>query len=502
MKSLSSLRTAHPWLPVVAVFVLCLGLRLYRLCHKQQLHGDELTSVCIAYQGTGWGNRHFEYGRLYKGEELQQHFFNDDEGGLQGLWHDLQALHTDNHDASHASLYYMTLRLALCGLHEARLADIITRGGALGLCFFVLSFIALYLLLRQALPRQPSLMAIVLLVALANPAAIDNTLLLREYALAECAATAWMLWCLQFILHPRHTARTWVMGCLTGAVLCSVGYYNILLLLLSMGVIIIVAPSWQRLSRATALALAVLAILCLCTIGYRGYFNFLHDTRTAETGAALCGQQLWQNLHLTVRATARIVLIQALPLPYTLALVIAVVGTSYASGRPTPARAAIWLWRTALLWCVATMYAAPWKEPRYIAPVLPLCLAAAGIVLHTLYRRYRTATLVFMALGTAYALLPLPYHTMRQAQDTWPEATGRVILVAPTTEAAHTMNLLIPHLRASQECVMVHHIQELYDWQTPTAVFFGEPENMEMKQLEKRCKVQGFTPWLNSYIPQ
>ena len=98
---------------MVLIFLLAFSVRLYWIDEKETLYGDELTSLCLAYNQPGWGDQTFELNRAYTGEELRALSYVDQQGGLGGLAEDLAALHIDNRDLSHASLYYMLLRCAL-----------------------------------------------------------------------------------------------------------------------------------------------------------------------------------------------------------------------------------------------------------------------------------------------------------------------------------------------------------------------------------------------------
>lgn len=116
---------------------------------------DDPTSVSLAYNLPGWGKKTFEAGHILTGKELRQQCYIDDRGGLEGLWDDLAALHHDNRDGSHASLYYMALRCALTGVDTPSTDVLIRRSCGLNLVFFGLSFLSMALLLRMLFPGRP-----------------------------------------------------------------------------------------------------------------------------------------------------------------------------------------------------------------------------------------------------------------------------------------------------------------------------------------------------------
>ena len=102
-------------LTLILVFLLAVTLRFYWMSQKEMPYGDELTSVCLAYNHPGWGAYTYDTEVTYQGDSLRNTFFSDQATGWTGVWEDLRTLHTDNRDLSHASLYYMALRVALWG---------------------------------------------------------------------------------------------------------------------------------------------------------------------------------------------------------------------------------------------------------------------------------------------------------------------------------------------------------------------------------------------------
>ena len=197
------------------------------------MYGDEPTSVCIAYDQPGWGGNTYPSHTVFTGKELRKLAYLDDRGGLKGLFHDLAALHRDNRDPSHASLYYMTLRLALTGTDTPAMDSLILRSCTLNLLFFSLSFFALYFLLNALFPTHKSLVAFCLLLAYLNPISISNTLLAREYQLSECLFTLWGVWCWKVFHRIERGAPAWSFGTfcngtVLSAALLSCGYFNAL----------------------------------------------------------------------------------------------------------------------------------------------------------------------------------------------------------------------------------------------------------------------------------
>ncbi len=120
--------------PILLVFFLALLTRLYWIHEKEYMYIDDPTSVSLAYNLPGWGKKTFEAGHILTGATPTM--LHRRPRGLEGLWDDLAALHHDNRDGSHASLYYMALRCALTGVDTPSTDMLIRRSCGLNLCVF------------------------------------------------------------------------------------------------------------------------------------------------------------------------------------------------------------------------------------------------------------------------------------------------------------------------------------------------------------------------------
>lgn len=208
-------------------FLACLT-RIYWIHKKENLCGDEFTSICIAYDHPGWGKKTYRAEHIYTGKELRQQFYIDipEKGILKELWHDLTVLHHDNRDSSHASLYYMTLRCTLTGMDSPSMEMLIRRCCGLNLLFFSLSFLGLSLILRTLFPKRIMLIAFCLLTAYMNPASISNVLLIREYSMAECLFVFWAYWCLRASMRIRDKQPIWTIGISSSGLILSASCYH------------------------------------------------------------------------------------------------------------------------------------------------------------------------------------------------------------------------------------------------------------------------------------
>ena len=291
--------------PILLVFFLALLTRLYWIHEKEYMYIDDPTSVSLAYNLPGWGKKTFEAGHILTGKELRQQCYIDDRGGLEGLWDDLAALHHDNRDGSHASLYYMALRCALTGVDTPSTDMLIRRSCGLNLVFFGLSFLSMTLLLHMLFPGKTMLTTFCLLLAYMNPVSVSNVLQAREYLMAEWLFVLWAYWCLRAAARIHNQQTLWAPGTFTGglaisAALLSCGYFNALFFGLSLLCLAVYSCRQHAYKDLGFYPVLGIVSLLLCVLLYEGFFNFLHDARATEVADKMQGGDWLSNLRLTV----------------------------------------------------------------------------------------------------------------------------------------------------------------------------------------------------------
>lgn len=286
-------KTCCAW-PILLVFFLALLTRLYWIHEKEYLYGDDPTSISLAYNLPGWGKKTFEVGQILTGKELRQQCYIDDRGGPEGLWDDLAALHHDNRDGSHASLYYMALRCALTGVNTPSTDVLIRRCCGLNLVFFSLSFLSMVLFLRMLFPGKTMLTAFCLLLAYMNPVSVSNVLQAREYLMAEWLFALWAYWCLRAASRIHNQQTIWTPGISIGglaisAALLSCGYFNALFFGFSLLCLAVYSYRQHAYKDLGFYPVLGIASLLLCVLLYEGFFNFLHDARATEVADKMQG---------------------------------------------------------------------------------------------------------------------------------------------------------------------------------------------------------------------
>lgn len=498
-------------LTLILVFLLAVTLRFYWMSQKEMPYGDELTSVCLAYNHPGWGAYTYDTAVTYQGDSLRNSFFSDQATGWTGVWEDLRTLHTDNRDLSHASLYYMALRVALWGSHT--LQDVLWQGFALNLLFFALSFWLLALLLIRLFPGRYLWVSAILACVFWNPATVANTLLLREYQLAETCFVAWT--CFTALLFRRLQGGTSLVrpslmlsGALLAAAVCSTGYFNALYPVLTL--LCIVLYAWRVHAFRNWPFFVGIALLCplFCYLAYQGFFNFLTDVRTVEVAGKMQGEGFFRNLYDTLFACAYILTLRGFT-PVWIAGGLAACLYLLFRKRPLQVgislpRLYVALWGSAVLWILAILYLATWKFTRYISPALPVFLAGVFSLLLSYCRRVgRRYTVFLFAAFLIYAFWDYPMEYLeRRNSRFWPEQTSCVYLYAPDAEAGNSLNLLVPYLGDRQQCRLFTTPEQLFSFTagSDTLWVVGGSEDASLRSWPGFLEERFFNGWQSFYL--
>ena len=464
----------HAW-PILLVFFLALLTRLYWIHEKEYMYIDDPTSVSLAYNLPGWGKKTFEAGHILTGKELRQQCYIDDRGGLEGLWDDLAALHHDNRDGSHASLYYMALRCALTGVDTPSTDVLIRRSCGLNLVF-------------------------------------SNVLQAREYLMAEWLFVLWAYWCLRAAARIHNQQTLWAPGTFTGglaisAALLSCGYFNALFFgftLLCLAVYSCRQHAYKDLGFYPVLGIAS---LLLCVLLYEGFFNFLHDARATEVADKMQGGDWLSNLRLTVIGLGYITALRILTPVWGTAIILYLV-TLLVRKPKQPFHShrlpGAWLFVCTMAWAVVVMWMANWKATRYISPSVPLCLVAVAYYLALgLQRVPKVLAGIFVAAFIAYAWCERPMEYVNRTSDReWPSHAKRILLYGPDHEEKNTLLLITHFIGDKQEIAIVEHTTDIrhYVAEEDTTVYVYGAKNSPDLQTEPGYKMEKeFNDWMSVY---
>ncbi len=267
---------------VVALFVVLLCVRIHDINIKEQLHSDEVFSMMISTCNKYYNNPIPD--GVYSGAELKRMITLDDIGSFKGAVTDIAQLWRNNGDTPHASLYYMVLRMALIGFDSLDVHELAWRGGLLNLVFFALSYFFMYRLLRRIYGANILLVLSGLAMAFGNWMSIQNTLLIREYQMAETGIILFSLVGIAFMQklrqHENFSGRKYFIGSvLTTAAVISLGYFNAIYVIAFGCVVVAGCYRYKRKNLVKLILLAVIAAVVVALILYPGFFNFfLHDS--------------------------------------------------------------------------------------------------------------------------------------------------------------------------------------------------------------------------------
>ena len=491
------------------VFVICLTARLCYVHEKSVMEGDELTSLILAYNNTGWGDNTYTPGTAYTADELRRNLYTDDTGGFQGYANDIKALWLDNRDPSHASLYYMLLRTSLLMVDNASIDEAVRWGCALNILLFSLAFLFVFLSARRLLSRRSNLIAIAMLIAFMNPMSISNALLLREYQLAECLAAVFFFVFLRIAERIKSGKSPLTAGgiCLASAVAAafvSAGYFNAFLVIFACCYLIYAAKRHGMAGKACAMVAACLPLsLLFATLLYSGFFNFITDIRTAEVMSKAQGGGFVANAIQTVKSSGVFVCLDILN-PLLIAIIV-YLAIKCRKMLTAVLRKADWQYFTiTVCWFAVTLFLASWKEPRYVAPCCSLlCLALIAAISGVLAKANK---FVLSAITVITAVYPLASGRVLYVRPTlpegfqWPEAK-HLYLYGPDSDECSTLTLLVPYMRDGQTCTIlqsteqINAVSESTDGTTYVFGYFFP----ELKSLPSYQKSYSFNSWQDIY---
>lgn len=267
---------------VALLFVILFFVRVNNINVKNQLHSDEVFSLMLS-TCNNYYNQSIPDGD-YTGADLKRMITADNEGGIDGAFSDIAQLWHNNGDAPHASLYYMVLRFALIGFDSFNVHSLSWRGGALNLVFFAISFLLMYKLLRRLFGDNILLVLAGLAIAFGNWMSIRNTMLIREYQMAESGIIMLTLIGVALVQTIRANGfvdkkRLLLFLSLVTAYVISLGYFNaVYVLLFGVGIMLSCYKN-KRKDVIWILLLSGIVAVVMAWIIYPGFFNFLlHDS--------------------------------------------------------------------------------------------------------------------------------------------------------------------------------------------------------------------------------
>ena len=173
------------------------------------------------------------------------------------------------------------------------IGNIIETGVYLNLIFFTISFVLFWMLLRNISKRNMLIILAGLAVAYGNKMSVENTLLIREYQLAEVFIIALTLLSVNYVSAIYNEKKISIKSYFWGFVIVvvgalSTGYLNAIYILLIGCVMIALAYRYGRIKDTIFIVGSALLGLIISWVIYNGFFNFLlyktvHTSRAFES---------------------------------------------------------------------------------------------------------------------------------------------------------------------------------------------------------------------------
>lgn len=367
----------NPALITLCVALFLTGLRIVIMYQRTELHADEIFSYMLARNNTGYIEP-LNADTTLTGAQLQQRLHAE-----HNLAHDLKALHANNLDSPHASLYYMALRIVLQPMHQFNATTLARVGGWLNIIFFLITMWAVCRLVTKWFGQRKAqwAMPLTLMAAFANPPAVLCTLMVREYQMAQMFIVVLALITAMLSDKIRNGQRVGVRPFLWVAIIVagcmSTGYLNAYIVAVLIGAPILVALYKRRYATAAIIFGAAVVAIPLCLILYQGFFNFMldnnvHTRRAFSNFAAIPGMVLWRWLICQVVTVPGAILLCAF-------LFVAIIGKRRAKLLQN-----IWLPLGAIICMLLVEYTSVLHQQRYIWPLLPLAATLWPIVVNAL----------------------------------------------------------------------------------------------------------------------
>lgn len=379
------------WCVVGLLFVLALYVRINAIAAKTELHSDEVFSMALCTC-----DPHYNVAvpdGTYTGAELKAMIAQSGDTGVAGTLSDLKQLWLNNGDAPHASLYYMALRVALTGYDSYDLDSYIMRGGILNLLFFVLSFVFMYKLLRRIFGNRHLLVFVGLALAYFNLLSVRNTMLIREYQMAEAAIVMLTYAAVGFVQRLRageeirRVRFVVVFGVLMGCVV-SLGYFNAFYVI---GLCLALALACIRRKQPRSIVLILLAGLTALAFAYAiypGFFNFILHPSVHKTMAF---RKFSTALNVTFARDIRRLLFISYGFWIVLAALLVALFSKGGLKKMADGGYFVWLPLIVVACMPLIQYASVLKHPRYyyaLMPVLMLLVPQSLAAMPQLCRRY------------------------------------------------------------------------------------------------------------------
>ncbi|WP_051436784.1 hypothetical protein [Brachyspira alvinipulli] len=170
------------YIVILVILIFSISVRLYWAYNQDAISPDEYQS--ISFSNNGYSARFTIPINNTLGEDILKNI-GFDNASIKDCIEDIMRMHKNTNDGPIPNIYYILLRLAFIGRVAYTISDFIITGTILNCIFFVISFIALYKLLKLIFENQKEYVLFSIFVFSLSPISIGLSMYLRAYQLQE-----------------------------------------------------------------------------------------------------------------------------------------------------------------------------------------------------------------------------------------------------------------------------------------------------------------------------
>ena len=396
----------------IAVLLLTIGVRVYKIQDKHDLFLDEyLTIVLSNYGDSGWTTHFSNEGKVYTGKEVKQGLYGA-ENSLSDIRGSALKLRGTTRDNPLTNLHYTLFKASLWGADSSDIQQVIFRGFALNLLLFVLGFLFLFNLLKLLFPDNNILIFGALALCFLHEVSVGNTLYLRCYQLEETLFIALSYLFAKFcvlLYNKEDVVRLpfLLFGSLVLAFFLLSSYFSIpyaALVWLAAFLYVFFTKRKDGL-REYLFLVAILVLSQIIIYGiYPTYYGFIDSGRGVEATDKYSFGAIGANIGVCISAIGKELknnIVSLVGLLMALGLLVNFL-LSKRSGLIRKLKHAelitLALIALSFIWFAFIFYSAPYKIIRYIAPMFPILFIIFPLGCSVLSKTKQTVFVVMLSL--------------------------------------------------------------------------------------------------------
>lgn len=460
----------------ILLFISLIGIRLYWISQKKSFHYDEVLSIAIANNneyGFWSGENKFISKQEYSGKTLKELTLWDDPS-VKDSFHDIVRMYRATDDTPHTNFYYSLLRLWFTGIKTDNKDFIFRHGCTLNILFFAFSYFFMFILLSK-LTDKPFIILLCLAISFLQPATISQTLFLRPY---ELQSTLFILFALLFIVSLQainggkifETKKNFFIAAFILSLTALTGYFSLFFIAILGIVILHFAVKNKRSNTVSYFVYLFLIGLVFTQCLYLSYFVGPISYRGTEALSKLSSAQVFQNLKESLFCLPFIFLGRNIFLiaAYFISFILFII--SIIQYKKNPRQEPFVLFCAVLIWCFITIYFAPYKTQRYVAPAFPLF----SILVLSCFTKYSFTRFLSVLASIMFFLSVLPLqvkqgftnitisHLDDEHINTLESIKNKNIPVVITINSRWDIcATFIPYLQDEQQCYFIDEISDI-----------------------------------------